>query len=174
MKYELISRKQWLEASRWLMYGFVFLFSMLLQSSVLPRMPIANVCLSAVPVCIACIAVQEGAEAGGIFAIVAGVFFALSGVSLGPIYVFTLTLSAVLSGGICEHHFTRGFLSSVIMSLMSLAICLVAAFLYRVYLGTAAFRLWKTILLPEILYSVILSPIFYFGAWIVSKMGREE
>ena len=47
-----------------------------------------------------------------------------------------------------------------------------AAFLFRVYIGSVAAALWQTVLLPEILFSVLAYPLFYLGAWAVSRIGR--
>ena len=63
MKIQLLTASQWKSILKWSLYGVLFLFSMLLQSSVLPRMPIGKIFLSAVPVCVACVALEEGTEA---------------------------------------------------------------------------------------------------------------
>ena len=80
---------------KWTLYAVLFLFSMLLQEIILPRMTISGIALCAVPVCVVCIAVQEGVEHSALFALLAGTVFCLSGVDCGPLYIVTLTLSAV-------------------------------------------------------------------------------
>lgn len=172
MKVEFLTGRQWMSILKWTLYGILFLFSILLQSSVLPRMPIGGICLSCVPVCIACIALEEGAETGAVFALIAGCFFALSGVSVGPLYILTLTLSAVISGGMSDRYCTKNIVSALLLGLISLTVCLVPAFFFRLYVGSVAGRYAVTVLIPEILLSVLTVPIFWLGSWAIGKIGR--
>ena len=157
---------------KWTLYAVLFLFSMLLQGIILPRMTISGIALCAVPVCVVCIAVQEGVEHSALFALLAGTVFCLSGVDCGPLYIVTLTLSAVLAGALCDRYYTRSFVPALLLSLLGLTICEGLAFLFRIYIGVVAPALWQTVLLPEILLSVLDFPLFYLGAWAVSRIGR--
>lgn len=169
---ELLTAKQVTSILKWTLYTLLFLFSMLLQTVILPRMRINGIALTAVPVCIACVAVWEGSVAGGVYGILCGMFYSLSGVDCGPIFVLTFAISAVLSGGICEHYTVRGFISSLILSLMSLMICQTLAFIFRVYANIVALKYWSTVLIPEILLSILLVPIFYVGARVIAKIRK--
>lgn len=150
----------------------MFLFAVLLQTIVLPHISLGGISLCVVPTCIACIAIQEGAEGGALFALFAGAFFCLSGIDLGPLYLVTLTLSAALCGALCDRYYTRTIMPSLLLSLLSLTICEGAAFLFRLYLGLVGASLWQTVLLPEVLFSILAFPLFYLGAWAIAKIGR--
>ena len=145
---------------------------MLLQTIVLPKMTIGGIALCVVPTCVVCVAVQEGAERAALFTLLASAVYCLSGADCGPIYIVTLTLTAALAGSVCDHFYTRTFVPALILSLLGLKICEGAAFLFRVYIGSVAAALWQTVLLPEILFSVLAYPLFYLGAWAVSRIGR--
>ena len=84
----------------------------------------------------------------------------------------TLTLSAVLAGALCDRYYTRSFVPALLLSLLGLTICEGLAFLFRIYIGVVAPALWQTVLLPKILLSVLDFPLFYLGAWAVSRIGR--
>jgi len=170
--YRILSRQQAIEILRWSLYSVMFVLSVLIDSTVLPRIPIGGITLCSVPVCMACVAVREGAQRSCIFALFAGIFYALSGVNLGAMYILMLTVSAVLCGGICDFHFNRGFISSVILGLFSLMLCRVPMFLFRLYLGTASAAQWQTVLVPEIFFSVLLVPLFHLLSWPAAKVGR--
>ena len=157
---------------KWSLYAVLFLFAVLVQTIVLPRIPIGGIALCVIPTCVACVAVQEGAERSVLFALLASTVYCLSGADCGPIYIVTLTLTAALSGAVCDHFYTRTFVPALVLSLMGLPICEGTAFLFRVYIGTVAGALWQTVLLPEILFSVLAYPLFYLGAWAVSRIGR--
>lgn len=59
---ELFSRRQLTEILKWVLYSILFLLSMLLQTIVLPRLTIGGIALCAVPTCVVCVAVREGAD----------------------------------------------------------------------------------------------------------------
>ena len=172
MKIQLLTASQWKSILKWSLYGVLFLFSMLLQSSVLPRMPIGKIFLSAVPVCVACVALEEGTEAGGLYALIASVFYALSGAGVGPLYVFTLTVSAIICGGMSDRFCTKNLISALLLSLISLTICLSLTFLFRVYVGSVHVSYWHTVLIPEIVLSLLTVPLFRLCTWAVGKIGR--
>lgn len=172
MKVQLLTASQWKGVLRWSLYGVLFLFSMLLQGSVLSRMPVGKIFLSSVPVCVACVALEEGTESGALFTLICSVFFALSGVSTGPLYIFTLTLSAVICGGLSDRCCTKSMVSALLLSLISLTLCQTLAFLFRVYVGTVSGSYWHTVLIPEILLSLLTVPLFRLCCWAIGKIGR--
>ncbi|MEA4964219.1 MAG: hypothetical protein VB055_00130 [Oscillospiraceae bacterium] len=145
---------------------------MLLQTVVLPHISLWGITLCVIPTCVACVAVKEGAEKGALFAMLTGLFFCFSGADLGPLYLVVLTFSAALCGALCDRYYTSSFMPALLLSLLSLAICEGAAFLFRLYLGMVSAPLWQTVLLPEILFSALAFPLFYLGAWAISKIGR--
>ena len=102
----------------------------------------------------------------------AGIAYGVSGVDCGPIHIITLTLSAVLAGALCDRYYTRSFVPALFLSLLGLAVCEGIVFLFRVYIGVIDPALWRTVLLPEILLSVLGFPPVYLGAWVISKIGR--
>lgn len=145
---------------------------MLLQTIVLPQVKLSGITLSVIPVCIACVAVREGAERGTLFAIITSVIFCLSGVSDGPLYIVLLSLSAALAGSVCDNFYTRSFVPALVLSLMSLLLCETAVFLFRVNTTGTDPSLWHTVLLPQIMVSLLAFPLFYLGAWAISKIAR--
>ena len=169
---ELFSRRQLVSILKWTLYALLFLFAMLLQQIVLPKIPIGGITLCVVPICAACVGVQEGAEHTALYGLLCGAAFCLSGVSCGPIYLIGICLSAVLAGALCDQYYTRSFASALLLSVLGLVICEGSAFLFRLYIGTVAARFWQTVLIPEILLSLFAFPLFYLGAWAISKIGR--
>jgi len=157
---------------KWTLYGVYFLLAVLVQTVVLPRMPIGGVALCVVPTCVACVAVQEGADKAGLYALICGTFFCLSGIDCGPIYIVTLTVTAAIAGTVCDHFYTRSFVPALVLSFLGLILCESGAFLFRVYIGVIDPSFWQTILLPELFLSLIAFPLFYLGAWAISRIGR--
>ena len=169
---ELFSRRQLTEILKWTLYGLLFLFAMLLQAIVLPRLTIGGIALCTVPTCVVCVAVQEGADRATLYGLLCGALFCLSGVDCGPLYIVSLTLSAAIAGAACDRFYTRTFVPALVLSLLGLTLCEGLAFLFRVYVGSVAAGLFQTVLLPEILFSILVYPLFFLGTWAVSRIGR--
>ena len=172
MNLQLLSGSQWKSILKWTLYSVLFLFSMLFQSSVLPRIPIGGICLSCVPVCAACVALEEGAESSALYALICALFYGLSGVSVGPLYIVTLPFSAVICGLISEHYCTKNILSALLLGLIALVICLVPVFLFRVYAGNVSGVYWHTVLIPELLLSLLTVPLLRLCTKSIGKIGR--
>lgn len=169
---ELFSGKQLKTTLRWILYALLFLIAELVQTVVLPRIPLGGIALSVVPTCIACVAVCEGAENATLYALLCGVFYCLAGTNLGPLYIVLFPACAAFSGAICDNYYSRSFLPALILSLLTLCVCGLVAFFFRVYLGSVSGAFWATVLVPEVLYSVLAVPPVYLGAWAISKIGR--
>ena len=169
---DLFSREQLTGILRWTLYSVLFLLTMLIQTIVLPQIKLTGITLCIVPIGIVCVAVREGAEKGALFALITGLIFCLSGISEGPLYIVLFTLSAALSGAICDSYYTRSFFPGLVLSLMSLALCEGLVFLFRVSTAGTDGALWHTVLLPAILLSLLAYPLIYLSAWAISRIGR--
>lgn len=169
---ELFSREQLLQILQWVLYAMLFLFAMLLQSIVLPQLDIGGITLCAIPICLACVSVREGADRSTVYGLLTGTFFCLSGADCGPLYLVLFTLSCALCGAICDQFYTRTIASTFLLSILSLTICEGLVFLFRVYTGIVPISLWFRVLLPEILLSMLLFPLFYLAVWAISKIRR--
>ena len=76
---------------RWALYALVFLLAMMVQTVVLSR-GIHGFFVSCVPLAVACVSMQEGAEGGGAFALAAAFLWCLSGADYGSAQIVTLTV----------------------------------------------------------------------------------
>lgn len=157
---------------KWVLYSVLFFFAMLLQTIILPRLAIADITLCAIPICLACVSVKEGADHSTLYGLLTGIFFCLSGTDCGPLYLFVFTLSCALCGSICDQFYTRTIAPALLLSLLSLLLCEGLVFLFRAYTGAVSMSLGLTVLLPEILLSLLLFPMFYLAVWAISKIRR--
>lgn len=157
----------------WGLYALLLLATLLVQNVYLGRFSIAGVHLSLLPLLACAVGVCTEAGAGGVFALCAGLLWALSGGSDGSITIVCLTVSGLLSGYLCDAVLHRRLLSAVICSLIGLAICCGGVLLVRVFLSSAG--LWSLRLtLRQILLTVPLSPIFYGACTLIRKAGPQH
>ena len=101
-------------ALMWTLYGVLFLLIAVLQTVVFGRARFFGVKLTLIPVCIACVSMLAGAEAG-----------ALYGLCCGAVICY-----------LCDRYLVRQLLSAILMSLLALVFCQTVLFLLQCYLGT--------------------------------------
>ena len=145
----------------WAVYGLFFLFITLLQTVVLGDLRLGGAKLNLLPVAVVSIAVFNTHESGGLFGLLAGLFWALSGGQDGPISMVTFSVCGIFAGWLCDTVFARRFLPAVVMSLVALVLHQSTVFLLQRWLsGAVVPAAW---LYRSVLYSwpavVVLCPI---------------
>ena len=108
----------WKKAGRWALYTLLFLMTMVTETIFLAHVRPFGTRLSLVPVVLLCIAAREGAEAGGLFVLLASFFWCLSGDADSALCVFTLTAAAVAAGGLCGTWLTRALAPAMAFCLL--------------------------------------------------------
>ncbi len=158
---------------KWTLYTALFLLSILLQTAIPAGRGVLGLPVFCVPVAVSCIAMHEGAEKGGLFALLGATVWCLSGASYGSAQIITLTVAGVLSGGLCQVLLTRRFLPAMLLSAGALVLNEGVAFLLRLYLGGAAQAQLVTVLLPALGFSMLCAPLTYLFTWLIAKLGRN-
>ncbi len=159
-------------ALMWALYAVLFLLIMVVQTVVFGRARFMSTKLSLIPVVIACVAMYNGAENGGAFALAAGTFWCLSGADGGGLLIVLCTVCAVGAGYLCDRIFNRNLISSLMMSFASLAVCQVTLFALKCYLGQSG----ADGLLPlayQIALSMLACPPLTLAAWAIRKVGDK-
>lgn len=164
-----MTRKRILFVLKWALYSVIFLIAMLLQTVVFGR-GLFGCAVCCVPVAVGCVAVREGAERGGFFALCAGLFWCLSGANYGSLQIITLTVIGLLCGTTCERVLTRRFWPSVALSLGAICLNEGVGFLVRLYLGVATGAQALTVLLPSIGVSLLTAPLFVLLTWLAGRV----
>lgn len=166
-----MTRQKTLTALRWVLYAAVFLAAMMVQTVALPD-GIGGFSVACVPVAIACVAMGEGAEGGGAFALAASTLWCLSGAAYGSAQIVLLTCAGVLCGGLCQVALTDRLLPAVLLSFMTLLLNNGVCFALRLYLGGVRAGQAVTCLLPSIGISLCFVPVFYALARLIARIGR--
>lgn len=157
-----ITRKQWIFFLRWAVYGAMFLLAMALQGTILSRLSIFGVKLNLLPACIICVALQEGQERGGVFALCASTVLALAGADFGYLSIAVLTFSAVFCAWLCRALFYHTLPSTALCCLGAWLVNETCIFLLRLLLGSVEPMQYLLVLLPGALLSLVGCPVFYY------------
>ena len=118
-------------ALMWTLYGVLFLLIAVLQTVVFGRARFFGVKLTLIPVCLACVAMLAGAEAGALYGLCCGAVWCFTGASGGAMHIVLLTICGAVIGYLCDRYLVRQLLSAVLMSLLALVFCQTILFLLQ-------------------------------------------
>ena len=159
-------------ALMWTLYGVLFLLIAVLQTVVFGRARFFGVKLTLIPVCLACVAMLAGAEAGALYGLCCGAVWCFTGASGGAMHIVLLTICGAVIGYLCDRYLVRQLLSAVLISLLALVFCQTILFLLQCYLGTV--HIGMIAALPiQIGLSLLSCPLLYLGAWAIRKVGAK-
>ena len=166
-----ITRRQWISFFKWALYTLLFLFAIVLQTTILGRVTLFGAKFNLVPSCIVCIALTEGSERGGVFALLASLIWTLTGGDFGFVSIVVLTAAAVFSAWLCSAYLFNTLLPCAILCLLTLLVHESLIFLLRLYLGRVVPMQYVMTLLPGVIISLIGCPLFFALTRSIHKTG---
>lgn len=154
---------------KWVLYALGFLLALLLESSALGHTRFFGAPLSLTPPYVCCVACREGHEAGGVFALGAALFWALSGVTGGPVVVALLPGACMAASFLCGAYFTRTLLPAMAGCLFSLVLCQGGIYAVRLFMGNPMPPDAARLLLAQTGCSMVPAPFFW---WLTKFPGK--
>ena len=99
--------------------------------------------LSLLPVAVVCITMFTGHEAGGLFGLLAALFWSGTGAEDGSLSIVTFAVCGVAAGYLCDAYFARRLIPALGLSLCALAVHQGASFLLKYYISGMDAALWR-------------------------------
>lgn len=164
-----ITPKQWLRILRWGLYSLLFLLAMLTESSVFGRHALLGVCPQLVGVVVVCVCFREGPERGGLFALLATLFWCLSGASYGSLNIAVFTILPVAGTLFTRNTLMNRFVPCLLTALSALAAQQLVIFAIGYFLNDVSLLYFFVELLPCIAVSLLFQPPVY---WLASRICR--
>lgn len=164
-----ITPRQWLHILRWTLYSLLFLLAMMLQTVVLGNRPVFGTQPDLITVVIVCVCLREGAEHGGLFALLTSLLWCLSGAADGSISIAILTILPVLGSILCSSLLSNRFLPSLLVTALTLFVFHCVTFFLKVIFFEMDTALFVQKLIPCVWVSLIAQPPTY---WLVKKIHR--
>ena len=174
LKHFHLTRRQWIAALKWTIYALMLLLVLIIQDVVLSKQPPFGRSLQPVPVYIVCVCVREGPERGGLFALIASVFWCLSGADYGNLSVALLPIGSILGAVLCRAALTVRFLPTF---LCCAAVCLIndsVIFAFKLVLTAVSPDQYYRLLLPGWALSLLSVPVLYFPVKAISRIGGRN
>ena len=184
LKYVHLTRLQWQGILKWSLYGLLTLLVLLLQTVVLSKLPVWGAKLTPLPALIVCVCVREGPEKGGVYAILATLFWCLSGADYGNLSVAVIPVGAILSAVLCRAVLTLRFLPTALCCLAVTLLNATVIFAFKLILPptvplivnpptVAPENFWR-VLLPGAALSMAFVPVHYVLVKLISRIGVRD
>ena len=174
-KYFHLTKLQWKGILKWSLYALLTLLVLLLQTVVLAKLPVLGIKLTPLPALIVCVCVREGPEKGGVYAILATLFWCLSGADYGNLSVAVIPVCAMLSAVLCRAVLTLRFFPTALCCLAVTLLDAAVIFVFKLILPptVALENFWK-VLLPGVGLSMAFVPIHYALVKLIGRIGVRD
>ena len=170
-----ITPLQWLRILRWTLYSLLLLLALLLQTVVFGGgRTLLGVQPDLVPVVIVCVCLREGAERGGTFALLASLFWHLSGAEYGSVCILVYTVLPVAGALVCRAMLAERFVPCLLTTLVTLFVGQAAVFLLKFFFEGLAGIYFLRRLLPCVLVSLLFQPVVYLLVRRIGKIGEKH
>lgn len=153
----------------WGLYALLFLAVLLIQEIPLGRQRFFGAKLNLMPMTVVLITMHLGHEVGGLFGLLAGCFWCMSGADDGSAAILTWTVLSIAAGYLCDVMFPRRFLPALALSLAALLFHGGIVFLLNVLLTGAPWSLCLQTLISAGL-SLLACPVLYFLCRAIGKV----
>ena len=166
-----ITPGQWKHILRWTLYALLLLTAMIVQTVLLGKDGIFGQTADIAAVVILTVAMVEGPERGGMFALLSSIFWALSGIDRGALQILCLTVLPILSSYYSRKVFSISYIPDLLSCGLILFITNALHFLLRLFYDGIPRHLFYTRLLPGILVTLLFQPLIYWLVKSIEKIG---
>ncbi|MBO6054900.1 MAG: hypothetical protein J6P31_05210 [Oscillospiraceae bacterium] len=164
---------KYLAVLRWALNALLVLAAFLVESVCFGRDGVAGARLSLFPVAAVAVALCSGAAQGGMFCLIAGILYALTGTDMGTITLVAVTLVGTLAGGACQVYFRQHLLPALLFGALVLILSDGTIFALKLYLGIAHLSKLYTSVLPGMAMSLGSMLLAFPLSWKISRIGGE-
>ena len=158
---------------RWLSYSAICIALLVIQDVILWKVEFLGGTVDVVPAAIILVCVMEGAEAGGVFALWASIFYYYSGSAPGAYCIALLVLPAVAVAMFRQSYLRRGFVSHWLCTAVATAVYQMGVFAMALFFGNTFFSHWLSFLMNAAL-GLLALPVVYPLLNMVSQIGGDK
>ena len=165
-----VQRRQWLQ---WGLYVLVCLAALIVQDVIMSRVRFSGATTDLVACAIILIAVTEGADRGGLFALLASVVYFYTGSAPGAYVIALLTAVSIFAALIRQSYWTRGFASTMLCAGAALLVYEMGLFAVGLFLRVTIWERVGVALLTGLM-TLFLMAALYPLIVVISKIGGES
>lgn len=155
---------------RWVLLSFTCMLCQVLQDCVFSRIKLFGATTDLGVAAIILVAIMEGSETGGIFALLASVFYHFSGSAPGPYCVALITIPSILFALFRQKFWRRSTVSNLLCSALTMLVYEIGLFITAMFMGLTRFGRGLYFLKTAV-YSIVLMIPLYQLIYRIGQMG---
>ena len=157
---------------KWFLYGLVALAALLMQDTMFSRIRIGGATTDLFVGVVLLVAMLEGAESGGLFALLCAVFYHLSGSAPGVYVIILLTAVAIFGSLFRQGYWTQCMSSTLLCSFFSLVVYEMLLMIIGIFMNLTTFSRGVVFFATALLTTIALIPLYYVARGI-GQLGGE-
>ena len=157
---------------KWILYILLAVAALLIQDTALARIRIAGATTDLFVGVVFMVAMLEGAESGGLFALVASLFYHFSGSAPGVYVVALVTVVAIFGSLYRQGYWSQCMSSTLLCSFLSLACYELLLMIVGILMNLTTLGRMGVFLTTALLTTIALIPLYYVARGI-GQIGGE-
>ena len=157
---------------KWCLYALLAIAALLVQDTILARIRIGGATTDLLVGVVMLVAMLEGAENGGAFALLRSVFYYLSGSAPGPYVVVLVTAVAILGSLYRQGYWSQSMSSTLLCSFLSMVTYEILLMITGLFLHLTVLRRIGVFFSVAVLTTIALVPLYYVARGI-GQIGGE-
>ena len=167
-----LTRQQRRTILKWVVYLILLVLVSLVQDVILCRFRLWGAATDLVPCLLLLICITEGAEGGGVFALLGALYYLYSGTAPGPYVVALIPVIGIPLSILRQAYLRKGFLTALICLIPAMVLYELGVFAFGMFLErTFAWRLMGFVL--SALLSMLAVPVMYPVCRLIHKIGGK-
>lgn len=157
---------------KWTLYTLLALAALLMQDTLLSRVRIGGATTDLFVGVVFLVAMLEGADNGGLFALLGGLFYHFSGSAPGVYVVALLTVVAIFGALYRQGYWSQCMSSTLLCAGLSLVCYEILLMMIGIFLNLTVFNRLGVFLTTALLTTIALVPLYY-AARGIGQIGGE-
>ncbi len=157
---------------RWALYCAVCILMLVIQDVIMSRIHLFGATTDLAVSAILLIAIMEDSDNGGLFALLASMFYVFSGSAPGPYVIAFITVLALAAAIFRQLYWRRGFTSNVLCAAIAVMVYELSLYATGVFLGLTYFGRIGVFMLTGIYSCIALLPLYPLVR-VIGKIGGE-
>ena len=168
-----LTQVQRLKLLKWGLYALLCLFLLVIQDSMLSAFRFCGATTDLAAAVIILIAIHEGLEKGGLFALVASTIYWCAGSAPGPYTIAFITILTIGANYFRQSIWRRNFGSTGLCTAVTILVYELAVFGVGIFQGLTIWARLGVFILTAILSILVMFPV-YFAVRAIGKIGGDS
>ena len=162
------TRLQQLQFLQWALYSLLCLLLLIVQDVIMSTFRLSGATTDLAVCAILLIGIHEGAERGGLFAMIASMIYYFSGSAPGPYVIAAVVFLTIAATLFRQSYWQQGFSSTMLCACLAMVLYEIILFAIGIFLGLTIWSRFPVFVLTGILSCIVMLPLYP----LVNRIGK--